>query len=784
MANILNPIIANQPLQATFNKGKEPSFTFDTDGKIKPFNDKGVLLPSKIFDSPSDIVKDFGKDVLSIGKAAKGKANDHELGRINDIAMKAGSAALATYLFVKNPLKLSKSMEFAGLGTFFASMALWPKLAIQAPLKARTGVDIHQKYIDSQGRKKMLYQDPQYVLTDLYSKDDLDNMGKKLKVNENLPDRESFIKQRAQKTALQGNTLWMMTAGAATPVMSALGCNVLEKPISKAIEKSELKSTAKALDTPYISDTVHNLHVKARDKSFDKFLAANADKKMTPEFISELSKKVTGDMGSAEITTAFSRQLSKLQPKASFDAEFVKTALKGKVDGGIIDNVLSGESAQKALKEGRLKNVAELISKSAEKGKPKQQKLAKTLFAMLDGEGKKHAQPTLGEVSSDVRKMFSTMRDFAQDKKVLDKYLDARVGERAGSYLANQWGRFSGKVTDVLAGSSVFAEKDLKSLAAGDYKALNSQLQRLVKSDRYDGVVSDLLSMTTDFESTVGEKFMETVSEKTVGKGGIKGMFHRVSKSLTDDGFVNLANSLYSSNPEAKTVQHVMKNHTASRALGERASFYRMLQTLDLHKKIADGTLKKELQTQLTELGKTADESTIKKLIKSCNKVLLSAQATDWAEKLQTLDLSQDEYKVVVNTLFGDKSQSAIKDSLSKRMDADDAEKLLQGFKKYKAEFMEKVGDRLNGITPELERRSVNGVKFNPNSSEAADLIGRSVQDMLKDSAKQRLNSNKWLKIFGGTMVALTAATIIATTTFGKKDKTEKQAEAETGANG
>ena len=92
--------------------------------------------------------------------------------RIKDLLIPLIPVIILAVLFVKNPFKLNKAMEFIGAGTFFAGMSLWPKLMIQAPVKARTGVDVHQKYIDSQGRKKMLFQDPQYVLTDLYSKED------------------------------------------------------------------------------------------------------------------------------------------------------------------------------------------------------------------------------------------------------------------------------------------------------------------------------------------------------------------------------------------------------------------------------------------------------------------------------------------------------------------------------------------------------------------------------------------------------------------------------------
>ena len=108
MTNVLNSILANQPINKSAKQKNNSAFVFTSDGKIRPMKDKGRLLPSRIFTSPVEYAKDLKKDIVSIGKAAKGKANDHELGRINDLAMKIGSFALASYLFVKNPLKYEK----------------------------------------------------------------------------------------------------------------------------------------------------------------------------------------------------------------------------------------------------------------------------------------------------------------------------------------------------------------------------------------------------------------------------------------------------------------------------------------------------------------------------------------------------------------------------------------------------------------------------------------------------------------------------------------------------
>lgn len=319
MSNVIDSIVTKKTAYPAKKQTGNTSFTFDTEGKIKPMNYKGKLLPSKIFPSPVEYAKDLKGDIVSIGKAAKGLANDHELGRINDLGMKIGSACLAGFLGAKTASKLPKTMEFVGPLTFFGAMSLWPKLTIQAPIKARTGVDVHQKYLDSQGRKKMLFLDPQYVLTDLYSKNDLEKMGDKLGVNQDIPDRDNYIKQRAQKTALQANTLWMMTAGPATPLMSGLLCNRLEQPITTLIEEAEILSSQKGIDkllkevdpnkeknaiqkllekpaikefTGKVKDKATKISDKIASAPLERYLKKHADEEVTDALIEDLSREI------------------------------------------------------------------------------------------------------------------------------------------------------------------------------------------------------------------------------------------------------------------------------------------------------------------------------------------------------------------------------------------------------------------------------------------------------------------------------------------------------------
>ncbi len=74
---------------------------------------------------------------------------------------------IATVLATSKMFPFAKGMEFVGLATWFASMAIWPKV-LGMPIKAIYGVDINQKYKDSDGRVKDVFEDNQYRPMDIY----------------------------------------------------------------------------------------------------------------------------------------------------------------------------------------------------------------------------------------------------------------------------------------------------------------------------------------------------------------------------------------------------------------------------------------------------------------------------------------------------------------------------------------------------------------------------------------------------------------------------------------
>ncbi|MCD7780329.1 MAG: hypothetical protein LUH05_06625 [Candidatus Gastranaerophilales bacterium] len=772
MSNLLNAYVSNQPTDRLIKQESETSFAYNNKNKVKPMQAKGELLPSRIIGSPIEYAKDLKKDIISIGKGAKGKANDHELGRINDLAMKIGSLALASYLFIKNPLKLSKSMEFVGFGTFFASMALWPKLAIQAPIKAMTGVDIHQKYVDSQGRKKMLYQDPQYDLTDLYSREDLDKIGKKLDIDENIEDRDSHIKQEAKKKAVQGNTLWMMTAGFATPIMSALACNRLEKPINNVIEKVDLASSEKAMKNGKKS-IFSRIKQFVSNKSFEKYLSQNSDKALDSETISQLASKIGDKTESPVVRDSIKQELSSLKNSVKIDETFVKDALGGKVS----EEIAAMSPEQKALFDKAVENksfsqIARILSKARGNLTEKQQRsCAGEYVKTLENAKKRAEQPSISQVKDKINALNKNITDYVSDKKLLDRCVDTRVGNKSGTYIANQWGRVSNKLIKSLK----LNNQELKAVSGGDMSIIYDKLSKISADDaQFDKIVNDLMKLIGDYEQKTGSEFVSATQSYS------SEISTKAANSLKSNGFTKLAEKITAAGKKS-TVENVKNIDTKGKIQGAQSSFYRLMQTLDLSKRMKNGNFESQLKSVMQNNGIEIKDETVKKLTQVCKDVLHDATIFDYTEKLTSskYNLSTNEYKTVMNVLFGESAGSEIKESIKRTMGADKADDILSGFRSYTKAFKEKVANWKNDMTPELERRVTDGITDGKDAVERNNLSGKQIKSWFQQEAKNTYNSRKWLKIFGGAMAALAAATLITDVIISKKHKAANEAETE-----
>lgn len=192
---------------------------------------QGKIIRENIFQSASSNIKDYGDCAKFMYNAAiKGEGKDYSVGKINDLTLRLGSLAIAGVLATSKLTPVTKGMEFVGLATWFAGMALWPKV-MGAPIKWMYGVDINQKYQNSEGDRKRFFLDAQYLPWDLYSDEEINKIGDKLRIPKNIDGRREAIQNKMKQVAIQSNTLAMLTAGFTTPVIASALSDKIEKHI-------------------------------------------------------------------------------------------------------------------------------------------------------------------------------------------------------------------------------------------------------------------------------------------------------------------------------------------------------------------------------------------------------------------------------------------------------------------------------------------------------------------------------------------------------------------------
>ena len=235
----ITPVQSNiQMPQATYRDVKKP---IKTGSFVHPNAAQGHLVHDSLLSIPIYWLKDIAYDVKAVKDGIKGTAKDHQLGRLNDVGLKLGGIGIATYLATQTTDPKMRLMEYVGLGSFLACMSLYPMIAINTPSRLVQGYDIGKEYIDDHGRKKSVFQDGNYIPYDLYrgeyKGENLDIIGDRMGIPRDIKNRHELIKEQMRKIAIQNNTLWMLGAGFATPVMTALLCTGLEQVLSPALER-------------------------------------------------------------------------------------------------------------------------------------------------------------------------------------------------------------------------------------------------------------------------------------------------------------------------------------------------------------------------------------------------------------------------------------------------------------------------------------------------------------------------------------------------------------------
>ena len=199
------------PVQFNINNKFRPSFkkndgrnsyldaegAVNTQNYVKPLPPQGHLIHDDFNNSIKYFFKDIQYDLKSIKNGINGTANDHQLGRLNDIGITTAGILIATYLASKTSNPRTRLMEYIGLGAFLTAMSIYPKLAINTPAKMVHGFDIDKEYIDDQGRKKSVMQDANYVPYDMYlgeiPEEDISVIGDKMDIPKDIKNRKVYL---------------------------------------------------------------------------------------------------------------------------------------------------------------------------------------------------------------------------------------------------------------------------------------------------------------------------------------------------------------------------------------------------------------------------------------------------------------------------------------------------------------------------------------------------------------------------------------------------------------
>lgn len=674
---------------------------------IKPLPSNAKLLKPGLFDMPSVIVKDIKYDWNAFKHAVKGEANDHELGRLNDVGMKLGGLAIASYLFTKKQTPMTKIFEFIGLASFFGAMDLWPKLFLQIPAYIVHGFNIRQKYEDNYGRKKLVFQDHQFIPWDAYSDKEINKIGDRLGVPKDIPNRREFIQEKMRKIALQNNTMWMLTAGFATPIMSALICNGLEKTVSKYQDK-KLNQKADALMTNFAQEYT-KYDFSAHKAELDQILKQNEGKAITPELVETISANLT--KGLDNVTShALDKDLKKvlsLNDKYKISNETLKD----------VRNVLKENFKQLSLSEEELAKIIpdndSIINAFKEKGLlnteakefSEHSKLVQSLMQeridrfvdenagsqtarKLNFYMKKiiHSQEHINDgalvkafkfepasvLNSDMikslRSVSDTLNTFKAKHMVLDRYAFMKVAQAPETSLANSWN----ETAEVLLKTLKFTPEEIMQAK------YDGEISGAILRNKFEEVVSNKETYSAFIESM--EKQLSTLKSKFSSIEKLEDEMGYMNKE-TKNSYTSCLNSTYTDAAEGlrksnmvntiealtgrsgntrASARDLQLSFIADRVKGVMSSFYRLLNMADVYYKIANvegldilNGLPREVKEEAVELAK---------------QIMLDAHSSDYAVKFyqrrnpepNKSDYSQIETEAgkVINRYFGKKPAS------------------------------------------------------------------------------------------------------------------------------
>ena len=721
-SNLIQNYISNKPAAAysqqrqnrsALQTPQKPKPDFDIQKEldnrtfIKPLEGKGRLLKNNIFNAPAIMVKDIIYDAKALKHAVSGKANDHELGKLNDFGLLLGGLGIAGYLFTRKQTPKTKGMEFIWLASFLASMAIWPKIAIQLPAYLIHGVNVQKEYEDSFGRKKPFYQDPQFLPWDLYTEEEINKMGDRMGVPKDIPNRREFIQEKMKKIGIQNNTLWMLTAGFATPIMSGLICNMAEPYLQKYLDNKNNKKADSILNNlaKYAETKYKDIGV---EQDLIKLLDSNQNKPLTEELkesiISTITKymdPVTADNFKADIKEqVFGKETYKLEDtkiqniltnlKEVFqnkiprvDAEFLQAAIP---DEQSLINALKNEGLFgtdiKQIKFGKIldtiKNCIDKNVRTYNEAYPdKQQDLIYIRKLIMNNMTQERNSNPVSIVLSDtvsnvldtpainkLKTIVKLVDNFNRKVFALDEYALRKVGAAPETVIANYWNDTAKEFVKLLG----FTDKEI-AMTKNDRTLVGALLREKIENivadtTAYNNLMEKLIKKIAEINAKINKKDLAAPlltgnAENTAYTRKVDTIFDDFAAALREQniGFVRTAQAIAGrdKNDTVGTAKNIQKAYVTERLLGVKSSFYRIINALDYFRRVAT-----TINSSTVLQGRYTEHK--EELIELCKIITLEGHSSDFATKFYMLrnpnpDRSQGNVEVkngkVVNRYLG-----------------------------------------------------------------------------------------------------------------------------------
>lgn len=811
----VNPIqvnIDNTKSQKTYRDAKA---SINTTDNIKPITPQGHLINDRLSSMPKFFVKDFLYDLKAVKDGFKGDANDHQLGRLNDVGLKLGGIGIATMLAARTKNPMGRVMEYLGLGAFLASMSLFPKIAIQAPARARYGFDPGLEYIDDQGRKKSVFQDSNYIPFDMYKgeypSEDLDIIGDKLGIPRDIKNRHDLVREQMRKIATQNNTLWMLSAGFATPVMTALICCGLEKVVAPIVEtgrnlsynsriKHALERTAAmAEEEAQVNNLSKNVEKLLSDYKGQE-LPKNDFDNLVKIFTKELDSK-TSDGIKKDLEALFKPEIQ-IKDNKNLPAEMVKyvKANLSSRNANTLERVFvpTEDEMKKILNtndiekiRGNLKNLfAGKIEKEAEADrkflKTYQHRVIDKLTTELKG---KTVRVVSDDKIKDTVNFAKIIGEFKQNDKVLDKCKNFKVEHFSETVL----GRYYTKFEDTLIKSLNLSFKEMKQMRESDKIAeeiIDRKISELVRNDaKYEKAISKLAKVMSEAEVALNGKSADSSHLKdlinaiennynnTAKRLNKSGKFSHTIEMLVKEDVGSLASSVNSreelfnildgvaKHVQKEGIEYVKesakgvgsaKNITVARIIdryqGATNSEKRILHLLDFYKQAADP--KSGLSEDIIKRGKEA---------------LLKATSAEHTMKLNTIN-NPDLYKEIMWKVWSGKTDSLTQKAMQEQ-DKIENGNIMTRFNKYIKRFRDIIGNNNIDFTkPDhvLDDSLKNYTKSEQTRISKFNLVAQNSVDTFKNAAERRYGNQKWLRKASKIGGVVLGATLLAQVWFGK----------------